>query len=74
MASMALDPTPAERTKVIQHATEALDGWANATQWLQQPNPNLDNRTPLEVLFQGSPEDVRKVDELLIALEYGMFP
>ena len=74
MAHMAVDPTLATRTKVIEHATIALDGWANAMQWLEQPNPHLDNKTPLEVLFQGTPEDVQRVDELLVALEYGMFP
>lgn len=72
MAMMA--SSPAERTKVIQHATEALDGWDNAMQWLEYPNPHLSKRRPLDVLFNGTPEEVQRVDELLSSIQQGIYP
>ncbi len=73
MAHMAVDPTFAKTAEIISHATVALDGKENAMQWLQQPHPNLSNKTPLEVLSHGSPEERQAVDDLLTALEYGMY-
>lgn len=73
MAHRAVDPTFAKRAAIISHATVALDGQENAMQWLQQPNRNLGNRTPLEVLSHGSQEEMQAVDELLVALEHGMY-
>lgn len=63
----------ARRAEIIAHATEALDGQANAMQWLQQPNRSLAGRTPLEVLTEDAPEAAERVDELLYGIEYGMF-
>jgi putative toxin-antitoxin system antitoxin component (TIGR02293 family) len=73
MAHMVVDPTFARRAEIISHATVALDGQANAMQWLQEPNRALTNRTPLQVLSVGSPEDMQTVDDLLTALEHGMY-
>ena len=63
----------ARRAEVIAHATEALDGQANAMQWLQHANRSLAGRTPLEVLTEDAPEAADRVDELLYAMEYGMY-
>jgi len=63
----------ARRAEIIAHATEALDGQANAMQWLQQANRSLAGRTPLEVLTEDAPEAAERVDELLYGIEYGMF-
>ncbi len=73
MSRMAVDPRPAKAAEVIAHAVIALDGQANAMRWLKRPNRNLTNRTPLDVLFQGSPDDMQEVDELLFALENGIY-
>jgi len=63
----------ARRAEIIAHATEALDGQANAMQWLQHANSSLAGRTPLEVLTEDAPEAAERVDELLYGIEYGMF-
>ncbi len=72
MAHMAVDPAAARKADIVAHATVALDGRVNAMRWLQQPHRNLNNRTPLDVLFEGNPEEMQQVDELLSALEYGI--
>ncbi len=72
MAQMAVDARAARTAEVIAHATVALDGKANAMQWLQQPNPHLGNKTPLQVAFNGEPDELERVDELLSALENGI--
>lgn len=61
------------KAEVIAHATEALDGQTNALRWLQRPHPSLGDRAPLNVLTQGTPEEIEQVDELLYAVEYGMY-
>ena len=73
MAQLALDANAARTAEVIAHATVALDGQANAMQWLKQANPNLSDKTPLDILFHGLPEEVQLVDELLSALENGIY-
>lgn len=73
MAQIAVDPKAARTAAVIAHAAVALDGQGNAMAWLQKPNPQLQSRTPLEALFGGDAEDVETVDELLSALENGMY-
>lgn len=60
------------RAEIIAHATEALDGQANALRWLLQPEPNLGGKAPLVVLTEGTPEEAEQVDELLYRFEYGM--
>ncbi len=65
---------PARTAEIIAHATEALDGQANAMQWLQKPNRSLGGKSPLDVLTDGGPEGAERVDELLYGLEYGMYP
>jgi uncharacterized protein (DUF2384 family) len=73
MAPLAVDPKAARAAAVIAHATVALDGQENAMAWLQKPNPHLDSKTPLEVLFSGEADEVETVDELLSAMEKGMY-
>jgi hypothetical protein len=66
-------PALVRRAEIIAHATEALDGQVNAMLWLQAPNPHLGEKTPLDVLMNGAPDDAERVDELLYGLEYGMY-
>lgn len=63
----------ARRAEIVAHATEALDGQVNAMNWLQEPNRSLGGRSPLAVLTDDTPEAAELVDELLYAIEYGMF-
>jgi len=63
----------ARRAEIIAHATEALDGQANAMNWLQEANRSLGGRSPLAVLTEDTPEAAEIVDELLYGIEYGMF-
>ncbi|HXF27935.1 MAG TPA: MbcA/ParS/Xre antitoxin family protein [Bryobacteraceae bacterium] len=63
----------ARQAEVIAHASEALDGQANAMRWLQRSNRSLAGRSPLDVLTNGQQEGVERVDELLYAIEYGMY-
>ncbi len=72
MAQMARHPKAAGTAEVIAHATVALDGKANAMQWLQQPNTQLGNKTPLQVAFTGDAGELERVDEFLSALENGI--
>lgn len=72
MAQLAVDPKAARPAAVIAHAAVTLDGQENAMAWLQKANPNLSNRTPLEVLITGKSEEIESVDELLSAVENGM--
>ena len=73
MAHMVMDAATPRRAEVIAHAAVALDGQQNAMRWLQQPNGDLAGRTPLEVLFQGTPDEMQKIDDLLSALEFGVY-
>jgi uncharacterized protein (DUF2384 family) len=57
---------------IIAHATVSLDGRQNAMNWLQKPIPNMNGRTPLQVLSQGEPKEMQQLDDLLTALDYGM--
>ena len=72
MAPMLVDPKAARAAEVIAHATVALDGKANALAWLNRPHSLLGNKTPLFVAFNGEPEEVDRIDELLSALENGI--
>lgn len=72
MAQIAIDRRTARTAEVIAHAAVALDGQANALTWLQRPHSYLENKTPLYVAFNGTPEEVDRIDELLSALENGI--
>ncbi|MBV9157522.1 MAG: DUF2384 domain-containing protein [Acidobacteriaceae bacterium] len=72
MAHIAMDPRVAKTAEVVAHATVALDGQANAMKWLQEANPLLGNRSPLQVAYNGEPDEVEHVHELLSALENGI--
>jgi len=73
MAFTTMDASTLRIAEVIAHATVALDGQRNALRWLQQPNDDLSGRTPLELLFLGTPEQSQQVNDLLSAMEYGVF-
>ena len=73
MAPLAVDPKAPRAAAVIAHATVALDGQENAMAWLQKPNPHLDRKTPLQLLFGGEAHEIEIVDELLSAMENGMY-
>jgi putative toxin-antitoxin system antitoxin component (TIGR02293 family) len=72
-ADSDLSGSPARKAEILAHATEALDGQANALRWLQQPNRSLSGRSPLDVLTSGTSEEAERVDELLYGIEYGMY-
>ena len=72
MASLAQDPQSLKKADIIAHATEAL-GRGNAMQWLQAPNAALSNRTPLKTIFEGQPEELQLLEELLFAFEHGVY-
>ncbi len=72
MAQVAVDARAARAAEVIAHAAVALDEQANALTWLQRPHSHLGNKTPLYVAFNGDPEEVDRIDELLSALENGI--
>jgi uncharacterized protein (DUF2384 family) len=57
---------------IITHATVSLDGQQNTMHWLQKPSARIDGRTPLDVLLEGTPEELQQLDDLLTALDYGM--
>jgi uncharacterized protein (DUF2384 family) len=73
MAYTTIDAATPRIAEVIAHATVALDGQQNAMRWLQQQNADIAGRTPLEVLFVGTPEERQQVDDMLSAMEYGVF-
>lgn len=71
MAHMAPDPLR-RAASVIAHATEAMDGRENAMHWLERENPSFGGRSPLQVLFQGDPDETQRMEDILTALDYGM--
>lgn len=73
MASLAHITNPVRQADVIAHATVALDGRENAMHWLQTTHPALNGRTPLDAVFTGSVDELELVDQLLSALEYGVY-
>jgi uncharacterized protein (DUF2384 family) len=73
VASTARDPLMIRKAEVIAHATCALEGKDNAMRWLESPNHALSDRTPLDLVFSGQLSDLQMVDELLSAIEYGVF-
>jgi len=68
MATLALDPI----AHIIAHATEALDGRERAMHWLERQSDSFGGRSPLQVLSQGNPDEMQRVDDILTALDYGM--
>ena len=72
MAQLVADPVGLRRAEIIAHATVSLDGRENAMNWLQKSCPQMGGRTPLEVLAQGTPEELQELDDVLTALDYGM--
>ena len=71
MAHMAADPMRM-MASVIAHATEAMDGRKNAMLWLERESPSFGGRSPLQVLCQGDPHEMQRIEDILNALDYGM--
>jgi uncharacterized protein (DUF2384 family) len=49
-----------------------MDGRENAMHWLERENPSFGGRSPLQVLFQGDPDETQRIEDILTALDYGM--
>jgi len=58
----------------IRHRTVEIfgDEW-KATSWLNTPRDLFGGRTPEELIRSGNPDDQRRVLEILIRIDYGVF-
>ena len=57
--------------RIALHAERVFGDPAKAHRWLRKPKRALNGATPLA--FLASEEGARKVDEMLIRIEHGMF-
>ena len=73
MAGLAINVIGLRRYQIMAHATESLDGQQNALAWLQKQSANMGGRTPLAILEIGEPWELQQLDDLLTALDYGMY-
>lgn len=63
-------PTP----QIVQaRAREVFGDDATAAGWMSDPLPILDDRSPDEMVASGDPRNLRRVLEVLISIDYGMF-
>lgn len=63
-------PTP----EVVQaRALEVFGDEAMAAGWMSDPLPILDGRSPAEMVASGDAGNLRRVLEILISIDYGMF-
>jgi uncharacterized protein (DUF2384 family) len=63
-------PTPEiVHTRVL----EVFGDDAKAAGWLADPLPILDGKSPNEMVASGEPESLRRVLEILISIDYGLF-
>jgi uncharacterized protein (DUF2384 family) len=63
-------PTPGF---VQARALEIFGDDATAAGWMSDPLPILDGRSPAEMVASGDPGNLRRVLEILISIDYGMF-
>jgi Protein of unknown function (DUF2384) len=54
-------------------AVEVFGNEGKATNWMQQPRPIFNNRSPQQVAEDGDTAEQREVLESLIAIDYGLF-
>ena len=59
-------------SEVIKLATAVFEGKEPAMQWLQRPQPGLNNMIPLELL--DTEPGTHAVQKLLTQIEYGVLP
>lgn len=69
----AAETTPeiARYKTLVSRVVDAFGDEIKASQWLSQPNPELDGQTPLQVV-QGSGYDIHLLEPVLIRIEHGI--
>lgn len=74
-AGATLDAQTSDRlyrlSKIIAIAEEALEGTANARNWLKRAQPGLGGRIPLDLLATQAGAD--EVEALLRRIDYGVY-
>lgn len=75
VARTKLDPATSDRlyrlSKVVAVAEEALEGAANAMQWLRRAQPALAGAVPLDLLVTQAGAD--EVETLLRRIDFGVY-
>jgi putative toxin-antitoxin system antitoxin component (TIGR02293 family) len=75
VARAKLDPATSDRlyrlSKVVAVAEEALEGAANAMQWLRRAQPALAGAVPLDLLVTQAGAD--EVETLLRRIDFGVY-
>jgi uncharacterized protein (DUF2384 family) len=76
-------PTPVERLAaqlerpdadaIRSRAVEVFGDEVKASSWMTTPRSIFDGRTPEELVASGSPAEQRKVLEVLLRIDYGVF-
>jgi len=56
---------------LMAHALDTFGDEHRAKSWLTTPNPVLNNLEPVEIA--QTPDGARRVEEVLIRIDYGMF-
>lgn len=60
-----------DEQKILAIATDAFDNEQRAEEWLREPNIQLGNRSPIEVI--NTPEGFRSVETILGQIKYAIF-
>lgn len=58
---------------IRNRAVEIFGDESKARSWLNTPRDLLNGHTPEELISTGDPEDQRRVLEILIRIDYGVF-
>lgn len=60
--------------EIVQaRALEVFGDAATAAGWMSDPLPILDGRSPAEMVASGDPGNLRRILEILVSIDYGMF-
>lgn len=75
-------PTPAELAAQLEHpnansiwsrAVEVFGDEAKAQSWMNTPRDIFGGRSPQELVSTGEPSEQRRVLEVLLRIDYGVF-
>ena len=61
----------AAEQKILELAIQAFDNEQTAAEWLREPNIQLGNRCPIDVI--GTPEGFKAVENILGQIKYAIF-
>ncbi|MFL6446200.1 MAG: antitoxin Xre/MbcA/ParS toxin-binding domain-containing protein [Bryobacteraceae bacterium] len=64
------DSTASDIAKIQSLATQVFDDEKSAVAWLHEPNLATDNLPPMSVL--GTPDGYKRVQNLLLRIQYGV--